>query len=145
GVSYLVGVDGLNLPMVLLTTLLTLLAVLASWTIDLRPKAYFLLLLLLETGVNGVFASMDFFLFFLFWEVELVPMYLLIGIWGGPRREYAAIKFVIYTLTGSAMMLIGILALYFSSPAPHTFDMIQLGGLTWAPLFQSIVFVFLFF
>ena len=122
GVNYFVGVDGLNLPMVLLTTLLSVMAILASWRIEVRPKAYFLLLLLLETGVAGVFASMDFFLFFLFWEVELIPMYLLIGIWGGPRREYAAIKFVIYTLAGSALMLVGIMALYFTS-SPHTFDM----------------------
>ncbi|HEX5417730.1 MAG TPA: NADH-quinone oxidoreductase subunit M [Chloroflexota bacterium] len=122
GVNFFVGVDGLNLPMVLLTTLLSLMAVLASLRIDVRPKAYFLLLLLLQTGVTGVFASMDFFLFFLFWEVELIPMYLLIGIWGGPRREYAAIKFVIYTLAGSALMLVGIMALYFTSN-PHTFDM----------------------
>ncbi len=144
-IQYFVGVDGLSLPLVVLTTLLTFLAVLASMHIELRPKEYFALLLTLETGVLGVFTALDFFLFFLFWEVELIPMYLLIGIWGGPRREYAAIKFVIYTLTGSAMMLVGILALYFNSPSPHTFDMIRLGGLTWAPLFQSIVFVFLFF
>jgi NADH-quinone oxidoreductase subunit M len=144
-IQYFVGVDGLSLPMVVLTTLLTFLSVLASMHINLRPKEYFALLLTLETGVLGVFSSLDFFLFFLFWEVELIPMYLLIGIWGGPRREYAAIKFVIYTLTGSAMMLIGILALYFNSPAPHTFDMTVLGNLTWAPLFQSIVFIFLFF
>lgn len=143
GVSYLVGVDGLNLPMVVLTTLLTLLAVLASWTIDLRPKAYFLLLLLLETGVNGVFASMDFFLFFLFWEVELVPMYLLIGIWGGPRREYAAVKFFIYTLAGSALMLVGILALYFNA-TPHTFDMTVLAHQKYDVVFASQVFLFLF-
>ncbi len=144
GIQYFVGVDGLSLPMVLLTTLLTLLAVLGSMKITLRTKEYFALLLILETGVLGVFASLDFFLFFLFWEVELIPMYLLIGIWGGARREYAAIKFVIYTLVGSAMMLIAILALYFGSE-PHTFDMVVLGGLTWAPAFQSIVFLFLFF
>src|SRR6185312_3925289 len=104
------------------TALLSLMAVLASWRVDVRPKAYFLLLLLLETGVTGVFASLDFFLFFLFWEVVLIPLYLLIGSWGGPRREYAAIKFVIYTLAGSALMLVGIMALYFTS-TPHTFDM----------------------
>ncbi len=143
GVSYFVGADGLNLPMILLTSLLTLMAVLASWTIDLRPKAYFLLLLLLETGVTGVFAAMDFLLFFLFWEVELIPMYLLIGIWGGPRREYAAIKFVIYTLAGSALMLVGILALYFYT-SPHTFDMTRLAAQKYDLTFATAVFLFLF-
>jgi NADH-quinone oxidoreductase subunit M len=143
GVSYFVGVDGLNLPLVLLTTLLTLLAVLASWKIALRPKPYFLLLLVLETGVTGVFAAMDFFLFFLFWEVELIPMYLLIGIWGGPRREYAAIKFVIYTLAGSALMLVGILALYFYN-TPHTFDMTVLAQQKYDLGFATVAFLFLF-
>jgi len=145
GVSYFLGVDGLNLPMVVLTALLTFLAVLASWRIELRPKEYFAILLLLETGVLGVFSALDLALFFLFWEVELIPMYLLIGIWGGPRREYAAIKFVIYTLLGSAMMLVGILALYFRTPAPHTFDMLAMAQMRWEPAFASAVFLFLFF
>ena len=143
GVSYFLGVDGLNLPMVVLTTLLSLMAVLGSWRIDTRPKAYFTLLLLLETGVVGVFASMDFLLFFLFWEVELIPMYLLIGIWGGPRREYAAIKFVIYTLAGSALMLVGILALYFNA-SPHTFDMTFLAHQKYELSFAIVAFAFLF-
>ena len=145
GVSYFLGVDGLNLPMVVLTALLTFLAVLASWRIELRPKEYFAILLLLETGVLGVFSALDLALFFLFWEVELIPMYLLIGIWGGPRREYAAIKFVVYTLLGSAMMLVGILALYFRTPAPHTFDMLAMAQMRWEPAFASVVFLFLFF
>ncbi len=145
GVSYFLGVDGLNLPMVVLTALLTFLAVLASWRIELRPKEYFAILLLLETGVLGVFTALDLALFFLFWEVELIPMYLLIGIWGGPRREYAAIKFVIYTLLGSAMMLVGILALYFRTPAPHTFDMLAMSQMRFEPVFASVVFLFLFF
>jgi NADH-quinone oxidoreductase subunit M len=143
GVSYFVGVDGLNLPLIVLTTLLTFLAVLASWRVDVRPKAYFVLLLLLETGVTGVFAALDFFLFFLFWEVELIPMYLLIGIWGGPRREYAAIKFVIYTLAGSALMLVGILELYFHA-TPHTFDMTQLARQQYDLSFAAPVFLLLF-
>jgi NADH-quinone oxidoreductase subunit M len=143
GVSYFLGVDGLNLPMVVLTTLLTLMAVLGSWRIDTRPRAYFALLLLLETGVSGVFASMDFFVFFLFWEVELIPMYLLIGIWGGPRREYAAIKFVIYTLAGSALMLVGILALYFNA-LPHTFDMTLLSKQHYEYWFGITAFALLF-
>jgi len=143
GISYFVGVDGLNLPMVLLTSILTFLAVLSSWRIQLRTKEYFALLLILETGVLGVFSSLDFLLFFLFWEVELIPMYLLIGIWGGPRREYAAIKFVVYTLVGSSLMLLGILALYFQS-SPRTFDMIALSQMQWSPAFASVVFLLLF-
>ena len=88
-------------------------------------KGYFALFLLLDTGMMGVFCALDFFLFFVFWEVMLLPMYFLIGIWGGPRREYAAIKFFLYTLFGSVLMLIAILALYFTSE-PHTFDMTEL-------------------
>jgi NADH-quinone oxidoreductase subunit M len=145
GIQYFVGVDGLSLPLVVLTALLTFLAVLASLRVDLRPKEYMALLLTLETGVLGVFSSLDLFLFFLFWEVELIPMYLLIGIWGGPRREYAAIKFVIYTLVGSAMMLVGILALYLNGPSPRTFDVLQLGAVDWPLPLQSAVFLFLFF
>jgi NADH-quinone oxidoreductase subunit M len=142
GISYFVGVDGLNLPMVLLTCILTFLSVLASWRIQLRAKEYFALLLILETGILGVFSSLDFLLFF--WEVELIPMYLLIGIWGGPRREYAAIKFVVYTLVGSSLMLVGILALYFQSE-PRTFDMLALSKMQWSPAFASVVFLLLFF
>src|SRR5215213_1897989 len=126
-IQYFVGVDGLSLPLVVLTTLLTFLAVLASWRIELRVKEYFALLLTLETGVLGVFTALDLFLFFLFWEVELIPMYLLIGIWGGARREYAAIKFVIYTVVGSAFMLLGIFALFFATGG-RTFDMVELSA-----------------
>jgi NADH-quinone oxidoreductase subunit M len=143
GVSYLVGADGLSMPLILLTGLLTLMAVLASFHVTLRPKEYFLLLLVLQTGVTGVFAAQDLLLFFLFWEVELIPMYLLIGVWGGPRREYAAIKFVVYTLAGSALMLVGILALYFNAN-PHTFDMAALAHQTYRPEFAFLVFWFLF-
>lgn len=142
-VSYHLGVDGLSLPLVILTTLLTFLAVLASWHVDLRVKEYHILMLLLETGILGVFAAQDLLLFFLFWEVELIPMYLLIGIWGGPRRRYAAMKFVLYTLAGSAFMLVGILALYFTSN-PNTFDMTALSATTWARDFQMVVFALIF-
>lgn len=121
-VSYSLGVDGLSLPLVVLTTLLGLLAVLVSWKIDLRPKEYFAWLLVLETSILGVFCSLDLILFFLFWEIEVIPMYFLISIWGTGRREYSAMKYVIYTIFGSAMMLAGILTLYFSSD-PHTFDL----------------------
>ena len=129
--QYYMGVDGLSMPMVLLTTLLGLLAVLVSWKVQLRPKEYFISLLVLETGILGVFCSLDLLLFFLFWEVELIPMYLLISIWGSGRKEYSSIKFVIYTLVGSAMMLAGILVLYFSSAqvfGQPTFDMMRLAG-----------------
>jgi len=112
---YHLGVDGLSLPMVLLTAFLGLVAVLVSWKIDRRPREYFAWLLVLETGILGVFSSLDLILFFLFWEVELIPMYMLISIWGSGRKEYSALKFVIYTLIGSALMLAGILLLYFKA------------------------------
>ncbi len=111
---YEFGIDGIALLLVLLTTLLGVLAFLSSWSaIHTREKEYYIFLLLLQTGMLGVFMAMDFFLFYVFWEVMLVPMYFLIGIWGGPRKLYAAIKFFLYTLVGSVLMLLGILALYF--------------------------------
>jgi NADH-quinone oxidoreductase subunit M len=114
GVRYEFGVDGIALLLVLLTTLLGVFAFLSSWSaIHTREKEYYLFMLLLQTGMLGVFMAMDFFLFYVFWEVMLVPMYFLIGIWGGPRKLYAAIKFFLYTLFGSVLMLLGILALYF--------------------------------
>jgi len=114
GVRYEFGVDGIAVLLVLLTTLLGVLAFLSSWSaVQERQREYYIFLLLLQTGMLGVFMSLDFFLFYVFWEVMLVPMYFLIGIWGGPRRLYAAIKFFLYTLTGSVLMLLGILALYF--------------------------------
>ncbi|MEI6036558.1 MAG: NADH-quinone oxidoreductase subunit M [Planctomycetota bacterium] len=115
GIEYLLGVDGISMPLVVLTTFLSMLAAAASWPITKHVKAYFVLFLLLETGMLGVFVSLDFFLFYVFWEVMLLPMYFLIGIWGGPRREYAAIKFFLYTLLGSVLMLLAILMLYFAS------------------------------
>jgi len=121
-IQYFVGVDGISISMVLLTALLSFLCIFASWGIDKGVKGYFALFLLLDAGMMGVFVALDFFLFYIFWEVMLLPMYFLIGIWGGPRREYAAIKFFLYTLFGSVLMLLAILALYFSSE-PHTFDM----------------------
>ena len=115
GIEYLLGVDGISLPLVVLTTFLSMLAAAASWPITKHVKAYHILFLLLVTGMLGVFVSLDFFLFYVFWEVMLLPMYFLIGIWGGPRREYAAIKFFLYTLLGSVLMLLAILMLYFTS------------------------------
>ncbi len=125
GINYHLGIDGLSLPLIILTTLLTLLSIVYSWRIDVRLKEYLFLFLLLETGMLGVFISLDFFLFYVFWEVSLVPMYFLIGIWGGPRREYAAIKFFLYTLIGSLAMLLAILLLYFNAE-PRTFGMLEL-------------------
>src|SRR5438552_17138431 len=113
GIDYSIGVDGLSLFLILLTTFLTPLAVLASWSVHERLKEYFIFMLLLETGMIGVFASLDLFLFYVFWEIMLVPMYFLIGVWGGERRVYAAIKFVLYTMIGSVLMLVAIIALYF--------------------------------
>ncbi len=130
-IFYYIGVDGLSLPMVLLTALLGFLSVIISWGITLRPRLYFALLLLLQTGILGVFTSLDFVLFFLFWEVELLPMYLLISIWGSPpplgRREYSAMKFLVFTIFGSAGMLAGMLALYAST---GTFDLIELSRIS---------------
>jgi len=114
GARYEFGVDGIALLLILLTTLLGFLAALSSWSaIHEREREYYVFLLLLQTGMLGVFMAMDLFLFYVFWEVMLVPMYFLIGVWGGPRRLYAAIKFFLYTLAGSVLMLLGILALYF--------------------------------
>ncbi|MGQ9665885.1 MAG: complex I subunit 4 family protein [Anaerolineae bacterium] len=115
GVSYHVGVDGISVPMIFLTALLTTLSLFYSaYTIHTRVKEYFLLFLLLETGMFGVFVALDFVLFYVFWEIGLVPMYLLIGVWGGQNRLYAAIKFFIYTLAGSVAMLLAILYIYFN-------------------------------
>ncbi|MEW6510360.1 MAG: NADH-quinone oxidoreductase subunit M [Bacteroidota bacterium] len=113
-IEYLMGIDGISVMMVLLTALISFIAVVSSWTIDKSVKGYFALLLLLDTGMMGVFVALDFFLFYVFWEVMLLPMYFLIGVWGGPRREYAAIKFFLYTLLGSVLMLLAMIALYFS-------------------------------
>jgi len=115
GIHYAMGTDGISFPLVVLTTFLSLLAMGASWTIKKHEKAYCVLYLLLVTGMVGVFLALDFFLFYVFWEVMLLPMYFLIGVWGGPRKEYAAIKFFLYTLLGGVLMLIAILMLYFSS------------------------------
>ncbi len=114
-IRYFMGLDGISFPLVLLTTFVTMLSMGASWSIQKHVKAYCILFLLLETGMLGVFFALDFFLFYVFWEVMLLPMYFLIGVWGGPRREYAAIKFFLYTLLGSVFMLIAILMLYFAS------------------------------
>ena len=122
GAHYTLGIDGISLLLVILTTLLGFISILSSWSaIKMRTREYYLLFLLLQTGMLGVFMSLDFFLFYMFWEVMLVPMYFLIGVWGSDRRLYAAIKFFLYTLVGSVIMLLAILALYFKAGA-NTFD-----------------------
>ena len=130
GADYFLGVDGFSALLILLTTLMGSIAVLSSWTaVTVRVKEYYVFLLTLQTGMLGAFMALDFLLFFLFWEVMLVPMYFLIGIWGSDRRLYSAIKFFLFTLVGSVVMLLGILALYFHHAAVtgvHTFDVTQL-------------------
>ncbi|MFQ5411181.1 MAG: NuoM family protein, partial [Phycisphaerae bacterium] len=129
-----VGLDGISFPLIILTTLITWLSAWASWNfeswkVNRGPKGFFALFLILETGVLGTFAALDFFLFYIFWEVMLLPMYFLIGVWGGPRKEYAAIKFFLYTLAGSVLMLVALLAMYFASGAAlggsGTFNLIE--------------------
>ena len=114
GAHYHLGIDGISLLLVMLTTLMGFLSILSSWNaIQDRTKEYYAMFLLLQTGMIGVFLALDFFLFYIFWELVLVPMYFIIGVWGGPRKLYAAIKFFLYTLAGSVLMLLGILTLYF--------------------------------
>jgi NADH-quinone oxidoreductase subunit M len=130
GISYHLGVDGISALLILMTTFLTAIAILSTFTaVTTRVKAYMATLLILETGMIGVFAALDLVLFYVFWEAVLIPMYLIIGIWGGPRRIYAAVKFILYTVAGSLLMLVAILYLYFAYHAAfgvYTFDLIRL-------------------
>ena len=143
-IDYFVGVDGLSVPMLIATALLSHLAVVASYNMGRGLRGYYCLFLLLETGMLGVFAALDLFLFYIFWELVLLPMYFLIGIWGGPKREYAAIKFFIYTHLGSIFLLISMLAFYFLSD-PHTFDMTELARRgDFSLRFQRFAFVALY-
>ena len=137
GVRYSLGVDGIAALLILLTTLLSVISVYSSYTaVKKREKEYYVFLLLLETGMIGVFCALDFFLFYVFWEVMLVPMYFLIGVWGGPRKLYAAIKFFLYTLFGSVIMLLAIIALYFF----NTTGFLWWKGLGNAPSFDILHF-----
>ncbi|PIR18651.1 MAG: oxidoreductase [Elusimicrobia bacterium CG11_big_fil_rev_8_21_14_0_20_64_6] len=147
GVQYFMGVDGLSLPLVILTTFMCGIGLVGSLGIEKRVKEYFFWFLVLEVGLIGVFCALDLILFYVFWELTLVPMYFLIGVWGGPRKEFAAIKFFLYTLTGSVFMLLAFLAVYFASPAPHTFDMLELAKMTgnWSRTFQILVFLGMYF
>lgn len=130
GIQYFLGIDGISLLLILLTTILGVIAILSSWeAIQTRVKEYYVFMLILQTGMLGVFMALDFVLFYIFWEVMLVPMYFLIGVWGGTRKLYAAIKFFLYTFLGSVLMLLGILTLYFYNHQVNgtfTFDILQL-------------------
>src|SRR5246127_4550242 len=154
GARYHLGIDGISLLLVMLTTFLGMIAILSSWSaIHQRTKEYYILLLLLQTGMIGVFVALDFFLFYVFWEVMLVPMDFLIGVWGSDRRLYAAIKFFLYTLAGSVLMLLAILALYYrahevaGAAAPYTFDIPTLLGAVpqFSTTLQRILFWGFFF
>ena len=130
GAHYHLGMDGISLLLVMLTTLMGFLAILSSWNaVNDRVKGYYAMFLLLQTGMIGVFLSLDFFLFYIFWELVLVPMYFIIGIWGGPRKLYAAIKFFLYTLAGSVLMLLGILTLYFEHSRQFGFSSFEISDL----------------
>jgi NADH-quinone oxidoreductase subunit M len=146
GARYHLGIDGVSLPLLELTLVLGFLCMVYTWRYlpePGRPKAFVGLMLLLQTGMAGTFVAFDLVLFFVFWELVLVPMYFLIGLWGGPNREYAAIKFFLYTLFGSVFMLLGFLAMYFRAD-PHTFDMIALQQAGFDRDFQLLVFAGLF-
>ena len=148
GVEYNIAMDGISLLLILMTTLLGFIAILSSWkAVTERVKQYYVFLLFLQTGMLGVFVALDFFLFYVFWEVMLVPMYFLIGVWGGARKLYAAIKFFLYTLVGSVLMLLGILALYFAHHAAtgeYTFDLLRLMETSYASGLQFWVFLAFF-
>lgn len=148
GVEYNIAMDGISLLLILMTTLLGFIAILSSWkAVTERVKQYYVFLLFLQTGMLGVFVALDFFLFYVFWEVMLVPMYFLIGVWGGARKLYAAIKFFLYTLVGSVLMLLGILALYFAHHAAtgeYTFDLVRLMETSYASGLQFWVFLAFF-
>ena len=148
GIAYRLGVDGISAPLVGLTTLLTLIAVIASWEpIQHRVREYYITLLLLATGMLGVFVSLDLFLFYIFWEIVLIPMALIIGVWGSANRVYAAVKFFLYTLAGSLLMLVGIVALYqeyFQQTGVRTLDVLELARGQYSETFQFWAFLAFF-
>lgn len=140
-INYTLGIDGISLLLILMTTFIMPFCVLASWRyIATRVKSFMVCMLVMETAMIGVFAALDFVLFYVLWEAMLIPMYLLIAIWGGPRKVYASIKFFIYTLAGSVMLLVAIIALYLTS-APHTFSIPALMGGNYGSTFQILVFL----
>jgi NADH-quinone oxidoreductase subunit M len=138
-INYSLGVDGISILFVLLSTLVTILCVLISWnSIKSKVKEFFIAILFVEGAMIGVFCALDFFLFYIFWEAMLIPMYLLIGVWGGPNRVYAAVKFFLYTLVGSVLMLVGIIVLYFY--AGRTFDIVELATKSYPYNMQLVLF-----
>lgn len=146
--NYHLGVDGVSMPFVILSAILGFLVILISWKIDKRPREYFAWILLLQAAITGVFCSLDFLLFFIFWEIELIPMYFLIAIWGAGRRTYSAMKYVIYTLLGGAFILAGILILYFATGSLSMVELASgdLGALVkTAPLALTFIFFFIGF
>lgn len=152
GIGYHVGVDGLGLPMLILATLISALCVLYSWNEDKRANQYFGLLVMMDAALCGVFVSLDFFMFYFFWEITLIPMFFLIGIWGGPRKDYSAIKFLIYTHVASVIMVLSIFALYYfhgQQTGIYTFDMITLvngyGHINASPFWMNMIFFGLLF
>src|ERR1700730_6688449 len=146
GARFTLGIDGLGFLMVMLTTILGLISILSSWSaIQKREKEYYILFLLLHTGMLGVFMSLDFVLFYVFWEVMLVPMYFLIGIWGSERRRYAAIKFFLYTLAGSGLMLLAILAIYFNANTFSILDILKSPNVMFTMQLQKWLFWGFFF
>ena len=141
-INYTLGVDGISLLLVLLTTLIMPLCVLCSWRyIEKGVKEFMICLLVMESAMVGVFCALDFILFFVFWEAMLIPMALLIGVWGGPRKTYAALKFFIYTMAGSVMLLVAILALYLWDPSHATFSIPEIMGRSYSPGFQKWIFL----
>jgi NADH-quinone oxidoreductase subunit M len=142
-INYRLGLDGISLPLVLMTTILMPLCILISWhSIESRVQSFMAMLLIMEGAMIGVFSALDFVLFYVFWEAMLIPMYLLIGVWGGPNRLYAAIKFFLYTLAGSVLLLVAILVLYFQGG--HTFDILQLSQGTYSKSLQFWLFLAFF-
>jgi len=138
-IEYYLGIDGISILFVLLSSLITILCVLVSWkSIEIKVKEFFVSLLLLEGAMIGVFCALDFFLFYIFWEAMLIPMFLLIGVWGGPNRIYAATKFFLYTLVGSLLMLVGIITLYMKGG--NTFDILALAGQNYPVKLQLMLF-----
>ena len=148
GMRYTLGVDGLSVVLVLLTTILSVVSIFYSWEpIQRRVKEYYIAMLVLMTGMLGVFVALDMFLFYVFWEISLFPMYVIIGVWGGPRRIYATVKFVLYTLVGSLLMLVAILAVVIAHAAagnPLTFSYEALRGFGYADTLQALAFVAFF-
>lgn len=158
-IYYSLGVDGISLPMILLTGALFVICVLCSWTVKKAVKAYFALFLFLQSTIFGVFMALDFFLFYVYWEVMLIPMFFLIGVWGGEQKEYAAVKFFLYTFFGSILMLVGMIGLYFASAnvpeiGVNTFDILALHGGYFSEMtvglfgmelsFSKLFFIFMF-